>query len=199
MLPTDIRLVDRSSDLIDAWEQTFAEFDGVSVRQGDFFAEPADAMVSPANSFGIMDGGLDLAIRDRLGLNIQSRVQRAILEQHHGELPVGSALVVDTDVVDWPFLVVAPTMRVSEPISQTLNAYHAFRACLLSVRAFNDIGDSPRIQSMVVPGLGTGVGRMEPTKCAVQMRLAYQQVSRPAQIPSFDRIHLVHRKLKSPT
>lgn len=30
----------------------------------------AEAMVSPANSFGIMDGGLDAAIRDQLGFGV---------------------------------------------------------------------------------------------------------------------------------
>lgn len=30
------------------------------MRQGDFFVDDADALVSPANSFGIMDGGLEV-------------------------------------------------------------------------------------------------------------------------------------------
>ena len=48
-------------------------------------------MVSPASSFGIMDGGLDAAIQDVLGFAIQQRVQRVIVDRHHGELPVGAA------------------------------------------------------------------------------------------------------------
>src|SRR5204862_2581392 len=104
---------------------------------GDFFAAAADAMVSPANSFGIMDGGLDLAIRGAIGGDIQRRVQAVIIERHHGELPVGAAEVVETENERWPFLVIAPTMRVPEPVSNTLNAYLAFRAALLAVRRFN--------------------------------------------------------------
>src|SRR5262249_36504621 len=51
-----------------AWNEVFREVEIVEASAGDYFDQPADAMVSPANSFGIMDGGLDLAIRDQLGL-----------------------------------------------------------------------------------------------------------------------------------
>lgn len=135
--PERILLVDQSQSLCNAWSQAFASFDHVEVVHGDFFSRDADAMVSPANSFGIMDGGLDLAIRDALGAYIQPKVQQAILERHHGELHVGSAEVVATDHARWPYLVVAPTMRVPEPIAHTMNAYTAFRAILLEVGRHN--------------------------------------------------------------
>ncbi|HEU0034687.1 MAG TPA: hypothetical protein VFQ53_28880 [Kofleriaceae bacterium] len=38
----------------------------------------ADAMVGPANSLGVMDGGIDLAIRDTVGFAVQRRVQQVI-------------------------------------------------------------------------------------------------------------------------
>jgi O-acetyl-ADP-ribose deacetylase (regulator of RNase III) len=92
----------------------FDELGDVEVIEGDYFERPADALVSPANSFGIMDGGIDAAIRDVLGSEVQRRVQRAIVANHHGEMPVGCAEVIDTDDARWPRLVVAPTMRVPE-------------------------------------------------------------------------------------
>lgn len=61
--------------------------------QGDILAEPADALVSPANSFGEMGGGLDLAIRDCFGFVLQTRVQEQIRKQHYGELLVGQAII----------------------------------------------------------------------------------------------------------
>ena len=67
MLPERILLIDRNAKLVAAWEQAFAPFPAVTAKEGDFFEEAADAMVSPANSFGVMDGGLDLAIRNELG------------------------------------------------------------------------------------------------------------------------------------
>jgi O-acetyl-ADP-ribose deacetylase (regulator of RNase III) len=78
-----------------------------------------------------MDGGLDAAIRDQLGFTVQQRVQRAIVDQHHGELPIGSAVSVETGDERWPVMIAAPTMRVPENVAQTLNAYLAFRAVLL--------------------------------------------------------------------
>ena len=64
-LPETIRLVDKWKPLTDAWSEAFREHASVRVEHGDFFASAADALVSPANSFGFMDGGLDLAIRAR--------------------------------------------------------------------------------------------------------------------------------------
>jgi O-acetyl-ADP-ribose deacetylase (regulator of RNase III) len=194
-LPDRIRLVDKWKPLTDAWSEVFAEHESISVECGDFFSEPADAMLSPANSFGIMDGGLDLAIRTQIGGEIQRRVQSVIVDRHHGELPVGAAEVVETENARWPFLVVAPTMRVPEPVANTLNAYLAFRAALLAIRAFNQA--APRIRSLVVPGLGTGIGAMDARRCAAQMRVAYDQAAGPGRVPSFEMIHRIHRKLRS--
>ena len=196
-LPTEIRLVDKWKPLTDAWSEVFSENASIRVLCGDFFSEDADALVSPANSFGIMDGGLDLAIRGTLGGDIQRQVQALILERHHGEMPVGTAEIVETAHERWPFLVVAPTMRVPEPVSNTLNAYLSFRAVLLAVRSFNV--PNARIRSLVVPGLGTGIGAMDARRCAAQMRIALDQVAGPARIPSFDMIHRIHGKLRSPT
>ncbi|MGE0791070.1 MAG: macro domain-containing protein [Sandaracinaceae bacterium] len=79
-----------------AWTRCFEEDEGVEVAHGDYFSRAADAMVSPANSFGIMDGGLDIAIRDTLGFDAQRAAQHVIVERHHGELPVGQAEIVES-------------------------------------------------------------------------------------------------------
>src|SRR5262245_65740841 len=101
-----ILLIDRWAPLARAWSEAFASVDFVEVVEGDFFARDADAMVSPANSFGIVDGGLDAGIRDALGPSIQARVHEAIVERHHGELPVGCAEIVATDSPRWPHHVI---------------------------------------------------------------------------------------------
>jgi O-acetyl-ADP-ribose deacetylase (regulator of RNase III) len=143
-----------------------------------------------------MDGGLDLAIRRTLGFEVQTTVQRVILERHHGEIPVGAAEVVETGHRRWPYLVVAPTMRIPESVAQTTNAYLAFRATLLAIRRYNAGHGSP-IRSVVVPGLGTGIGGMDPRRCAAQMRIAFDQVWKPARIPSYAAIHETHIVLRS--
>jgi O-acetyl-ADP-ribose deacetylase (regulator of RNase III) len=195
-LPSKILLVDRSATMCGAWRECFDEYEEVEVIEGDYFLRPADAMVSPANSFAIMDGGLDLAIRHELGFEVERSAQRVVVERHHGELPVGHAEIVATSRASWPFLVIAPTMRIPESVARTLNAYLAFRAVLLAVSRHNQDRARPRIDSVVCSGLGTGVGGMEPRRCALQMRMAYRQVRAPARIPSFELIHEIHGVLQ---
>jgi O-acetyl-ADP-ribose deacetylase (regulator of RNase III) len=178
-----------------SWRECFEEYEAVEVVEGDYFSRTADAMVSPANSFGIMDGGLDLAIRNTLGFEVQRDAQRAIVDRHHGELPIGHAEIVASPHPSWRWVVVAPTMRVPESVARTLNAYLAFRAVLLTVAKHNREAASARIESIVCSGLGTGIGAMEPRRCAVQMRMAYRSVLAPARIPSFQQIHAIHDAL----
>jgi len=195
-LPSRILLIDRSAQLVDEWRRVFAGIGAVEVIAGDYFQRPADAIVSPANSFGIMDGGIDHAIRDRLGHIVQSRIQKVIVDKYHGELPVGCAEIVETNEPHWKYLIVAPTMRVPEPVAFTLNAYLAFRAILLAVENFNKNCGRREIDSLVCCGLGTGVGKVSPTKCAQQMRAAYQVMTEFSRILSFEAIHEIHRALQ---
>ncbi len=183
-----ISLVGRSP-LVRAWQHAFDGVDDVCVIEGDYFAHPADAMVSPANSFGVMDGGIDAAIRDVLGFEVQRRLQKKIVADWHGELPVGVAEIVPTDHAKWPNLIAAPTMRVPEGVGRTLHAFLAFRAVLAMAKRHS-------LSSLVCCGLATGIGAMSPTRCALQMRVAYNEVSAPARIPSWERIHKTHEALK---
>ena len=194
-LPSSIVLIDRARPLVDQWKSQFTDCPGVEVLLGDYFQRPADAIVSPANSFGIMDGGLDLAIRDELGFSVQDRIQAVIVDKYHGELPVGCAEVVPTDDPRWRLMVAAPTMRVPEPLGQSLAAYIAFRAILVAVENWNRQAGKRDIDSLVCCGLGSGIGKVQPARCAALMRAAYEQVSGPADIPSFDRIWEIHRSL----
>jgi O-acetyl-ADP-ribose deacetylase (regulator of RNase III) len=193
-----VDLIALDPELEAAWREAFETLGKVvGVHRADYFAKDADAMISPANSFGIMDGGLDLAIRAELGVEVEARVQKAILDEHHGELPVGGALVIPTDHARWPYLVVAPTMRVPELVSQSLNAYLAFRAALTAVLRFNETKPARPIRSLISPGLATGIGHMSPRRCAAQMSVAYLHASQPARIPSAAEIHRVHFALRN--
>ncbi len=195
MLPEKIILIDKDKELVKVWDDVFGGEEVFEIHEGDYFSKSADAMVSPANSFGIMDGGLDLVIRDNIGFDTEERLKEIILSNYHGELPIGSAAIVKTTNKKWPYLISAPTMRVPMDVSNTLNAYLSFRAILLTVKEFNEESKGIPIKSIVCSGLGTGIGCMPHRKCAAQMRVAYTYVSKPARIPSFNEIHEVHRKL----
>jgi O-acetyl-ADP-ribose deacetylase (regulator of RNase III) len=194
-LPAKIYLIDRSSLLVDQWKDQFADCPVVEAIAGDYFQRPADAIVSPANSFGIMDGGLDLAIRDELGFAVEHRIQDVIIAKYHGELPIGCAEIIETDHARWKYMIAAPTMRIPEPIPYTINAYLAFRAILVAIENFNKERSKRAIDSVVCSGLGTGIGGVTPTKCARQMRAAYQTMKMPPRILSYHGIHAFHKAL----
>lgn len=148
----------------------------VAIHAGSIFDVECDALVSPANSFGFMDGGLDARICDRFGWALQTRVQDLIRSRYHGEMLVGQALMVPTDDAKIPWIIAAPTMRVPMNVSRTVNAYLAARAVFLLVQ-MEKLEDGRPIRDVVrtvaFSGLGTGIGEMPPDKCAVQMKAAY--------------------------
>lgn len=168
-----IHLVAFNQELYRAWQDCFEDTDDVTVSQGDILAHRADAIVSPANSFGFMDGGLDAKYSAFFGWQLETRL-RAYLEKHHyGELPVGQAAIVETEHDDIPYLISAPTMRVPMKVANTPNAFLAFKAVLQTVQLFNRT-EQRKITSILCPGLGTGEGKMPPERCAYQMLKAYE-------------------------
>jgi len=171
----EIHLRDINAAIVRAWEQTFADVPMVTVTKGDIFEHKADAIVSPANSFGYMDGGIDLLYSRYFGWELQTNLQTLLSERHYGELPVGQAVVLATGNKSIPYLVSAPTMRVPSDISETVNVYLAFRAGLVAVLGHNASGAKP-IRSLLVPGLGTGIGGVPPERAARQMRAAYSAI-----------------------
>ncbi len=156
-----------------AWIAAFAESPEVMISKGDILSFTADAIVSPANSFGYMDGGLDLKYSQFFGWELEKRLRRLLIEKHYGELPVGQAEIVKTTHQDIPYLISAPTMRVPMNVATTLNAYLAFKAVIQAVQAFNQL-ESEVITSILCPGLATGEGGMPPERCAMQMYKAYR-------------------------
>lgn len=169
--------------LADAWERFCGDLPFVTVHRGSIFDLSCDAVVSPANSFGFMDGGIDMLYTQHFGWHVQERLQEAIREDHHGELLVGAGEIVETDDPNLPFLVAAPTMRVPTILRDSVNPYLAARAALLLVThgtfsrgtyAGEKIVDY--VDSLAFPGLGTGVGRVGPNTCARQVRAAIDAV-----------------------
>ncbi len=168
----DIILCDALPPVVRAWQRAFAAYPEVEIRRGDLLEVEADAYVSPANSYGIMDGGIDAALSARFP-QVEARVQAAIAAGGR-LLPVGHALVVETGDVDVPYLICAPTMELPSRVSHTSNAFRAMLALLSAVEQFNAENEDA-ISSVAVPGLCTGVGDMEPEIAALQMARAYAE------------------------
>ena len=180
-------LVDRNGALCDAWQSAF---DGlapqVRIMRGDFRnIHDYDCIVSPGNSFGLMDGGIDEAIIQHFGPRLMAEVQNEIAVLFRGEQPVGTSIIVDIPDQSQPSqphcLAHTPTMRAPMSISTTDNVYNAMRAMLLAVRDHNSCDGVYRepIKTILCPGLGTGCGHMAPAEAARQMALAYRSIIDP--------------------
>jgi O-acetyl-ADP-ribose deacetylase (regulator of RNase III) len=165
-------LIDKNPRLVSAWREQLGEFSNIKILEGDITNVSCDAIVSPANSFGFMDGGLGYAISERLGWDLQTEVQQFIKNLPEGELLVGKAEVFATQDELIPYLIVAPTMRVPTnfQIPTSINAYLAMKAILIAAKKHE------AIEYVAIPGLCTGVGRMQPEICARQMLYAYQEI-----------------------
>ncbi len=176
-LPGELRISigDLTGDLAERLAAAFEGVAAVEVVHGNLLDLSCDAIVSPANSFGDMGGGIDKAIDDFHQGEAQHRLMAAIREQFLGELPVGAALIVELPGRRFPFLVAAPTMRVPGSVEGSINAYLSMRAALVAVLRHNNSEGRP-IHSLAVPGLGTGVGGLAYKEAADQMRVAYANV-----------------------
>lgn len=172
-------------ELAAAWVDSCGDLDFVRVESGSILETTValDAVVSPANSFGFMDGGIDALYCEYFGWDLQDRVRRQILDVHHGELVVGQADVVETGRSEIPFLFVAPTMRVPMALFDTVNPYLAARAVFVSWRhgrfaggRHDGIPVREVIDTVAMPGLGTGVGRVGARTCARQVRQAIDDI-----------------------
>ncbi|MBI3243692.1 MAG: macro domain-containing protein [Chloroflexi bacterium] len=181
-----IVLADVQGALVVAWRTALADVENVEIHHGSIFDARCDALVSPANSFGFMDGGLDLRISEFFGWQVEKRLQKIIQEKHHGELLVGLAEIVSTDHPQIPFVISAPTMRVPMILRESVNVYLATRAILLLIKfgQFEDgtlIGD--KVKTVAIPGMGTGVGKVLPEVCARQMKQAIDDINGQHRFP----------------
>lgn len=182
-----IRLVDTDSTVAGWHETTCGGLAGVSVHCDDIFAEPVDALISPANSYGFMDGGIDALYTRCLGLALQERLQKRIDHDYGGELLIGEATIVPTGNSLFPWLIAAPTMRVPSLLRpDSVAPYHAMRAVLRLVRSGSFPDGTPvreRVQSIAVPGLGTGVGGFPSRYAARQVRQAIEEDRQQSPFP----------------
>jgi len=74
----------------------------------------------------------------------------------------------------YKYLVHTPTMRVPKDVSNTDNAYLAFRALLTEI--FNHNRQQNDIKTVAMTSFYCGAGKMSPSQAAKQMRLAYDCV-----------------------
>lgn len=166
-----------------AWRALAEGRPGLVVHEGSITDVAADAVVSPANSFGFMGGGID-AVYARWFPGISERVRAASGADRGGELPVGDAVIVPTGVERPAWLISAPTMR--NPGERLPVDGAAARAAATAVLRLWRDGALPdgrpvrdEVRTIALPGLGTGVGGLSPEVCARRVGEALDEVLGP--------------------
>lgn len=166
-----IQLIDYNREMVVAWEKAFAGVTDITIEQNSAFVVPTEAITSPANSHCDMTGGFDLTIVNNLGQACHANAKKKVREEYNGELLVGQAMWVPTENPIVPYMISAPTMRCAQWLGpKSVNAYLAARAIFLLLKQPN-----LPFNTVTIPGLGTGVGKVPYDICAHQMRVAYEE------------------------
>ena len=164
-----LTLFDKNPALCEALETQFAGCENVSVQCSDLRdLPPHNCLVTAGNSYGIMDGGIDFAVRDMFGVTIQDVIQWGIVEHYGGRMPVGVALSVETGDPRFPKLIYLPTMERPARLT-TGDVYHLFYTLMYSIHTEDTVA---------CPGLGTGAGGVRPDDAVRMTREAYDEFSR---------------------
>ena len=150
----------------------FEKYSNVEVVLNDFktfmIKNPhVECIVSPANSYGIMNGGYDYAISDYLGWDFQEKVQQYIKDNYFGEQLVGTSFIIDAP--KGKKLIHTPTMKLPEKIIDSRVVYNAMRATLICALENN-------ITSIVIPLFGAGTGGVPINTVCEHMLNAYKQI-----------------------
>ena len=137
------------------------------------------SLVSPSNSYGNMDGGIDRLYREvfsRDGFDIENEIKAYIEHFHGGKLNFGKAQIVPTYDEKNPYIIFSPTIEKPGDLANAENVKEAMQAILGEVIDFNKRSSSTCIDSidkLLVPGLGTGYGQLDPEESAGAILSAY--------------------------
>ena len=160
---SNIILYDRNIRMCEAWEEYFDYLD-VLIKNDYFDNIIADYIVTAGNSYGVMSGGIDLAVRNYFGQKIQDKIQHELFFHQKRILPVGELLIVETGNITKPYLVYAPTMEYPQRITSDVIykvMYKILEEC------YDKAG------TLAICGLGTATGGIEYGEAAHTMYESY--------------------------
>ena len=176
-IPAKICLLERNVQKCQFLELYFDSAPEVEIICDDFQhfmkMRQVQCVVSPANAFGLMDGGYDLAITEWFGDQLQKRVQQYIIHHFYGEQPVGTSFLLEAGR-DGQSLIHTPTMRTPQRILDPRVIYQCMRTTLMCAAEHS-------IESIVIPMFGGLTGGVRPQLVAGMMWRAYQQLKNPPE------------------
>lgn len=187
-----IYLLDQNRKMCEAWSRRFIGLDNVEIVN-DTFSEfmlghpTIEGIVSPANSFGIMDGGYDKAIIDCLGRPAQYNVFCMLNIKYNNYQPVGTCMAVPYDMYT---ILHTPTMRYPEKIKDDRVVYNCMYSCLNEAK-------KSKLNSVVIPAFGACTGMLDFDVVAQHMYNAYMVYNKPnLSGNTWEVVHDVLRKIE---
>lgn len=183
----NLHFVDLNQEFIDAISKKFLEGGYTNIEYTCGSVETIDpnykAFISPGNSLGFMDGGIDYVYSRKMFPGVEQKIKAMIkgLSQESYLIQQGISLItrlgrpymkigsaVCQIVGPNSCIIACPTMFLPHDVSMTQNAYNAFMAALLMVKK-----KSPNKTIIVCPALCCGYGKMSPEISADQIYRAY--------------------------
>ena len=179
----NIILIDMNREMTSNWEVAFDRIHCPNLQiVTDEFSNfmkhnNVDCIVSPANSFGLMDGGYDKAIIDYFGQDLQDAVQKYILENYFGEQPIGSSFIIDIPNWNGKKLIHTPTMQTPSIIKDPMTIYTCFRSTLIC--AFKNLDKN---NTILIPAFGGCTGKVPYDIIAKYMMIAITHINPPNKL-----------------
>ncbi len=129
----------------------------VSVYKGDITLIYVDAIVNPANSYMVMGGGVAGVLKRRGGRVIEDEALK------YAPVPVGEAVVTTAGRLKARYIIHTPTMERPAQPTTPYRVYLATKATLEKACSINSVA------SIAFPGMGTGVGSVDPLEASRSM------------------------------
>ncbi|PYI09346.1 macro domain-like protein [Aspergillus sclerotiicarbonarius CBS 121057] len=160
-----------------------------------------DAIVSPANSYGRLDGGFDDAISRAFSpkqdyLALTRHVQSLLYDEYRGFLPPGSCKLISIPETFTPlskniwqtrYLALCPTMRVPRDTRWDREVvYECLWSLFCAIDKHNRVAWAEwdeKIESVLMTPLATGCGFVSPERWARQLVLAIRHYVDAVQDP----------------
>ena len=128
----------------------------IHIAKADITDMAVDAIVNPANSLGIMGGGVAGALSRKGGPSIQKEAMSL------APIAVGAAVVTTAGKLWAKYIIHAPTMEEPGTKVGDENARRAARAALIAATLLG-------FDVIAIPGLVTGLGGLDPSEAARAM------------------------------
>lgn len=119
----------------------------IQVKVGDITKQITDGICNPASSLLYMGAGAAGAIKNAGGIEIEQAAKRLAL------VPIGKAVATTAGTLQSKWVIHAPTME--QPGMRTTKK-KVYQATLAALRCASEIG----LQTIAIPGMGTGIGQV---------------------------------------